>query len=157
MPSLFGVEVSDHTYELNKHMLEQAKEPKTQARKDLDAEMRNRFAATFEATWRLLDGPELEKEFYFNPDRQWRADYMFKVSDRLGVERKYIVELDGGIWTGGRHVRGKGYIEDCMKKNKAALSGYYVICIPTGCATENYLSAIIAGLSHGEQVTNRDR
>lgn len=135
MPSLFGVEVSDHTYELNKHMLEQAKEPKTQARKDLDAEMRNRFAATFEATWRLLDGPELEKEFYFNPDRQWRADY------RIG---HWLIELDGGVWTNGRHSRGgKGYIEDCIKLNNAALLGYRIIRIPTGFATAHYLQQII--------------
>lgn len=138
MPSLFGVEVSDHTYELNKHMLEQAKEPKTQARKDLDAEMRNRFAATFEATWRLLDGPELEKEFQFCPDRQWRADYMFKVG-----KQNYLVELDGGVYSRGRHTRGPGYVEDCFKLNTATLLGYRVIRIATGMGNADYLRKII--------------
>lgn len=139
MPILFGVEVSPDVFEANKHMLEQAKEPKTQARKELDAEMKKQFAATFEATWRLLNGPELEKEFQFCSDRQWRADYAIE-----SATGKWLIELDGGVWTGGRHSRGgKGYIEDCMKLNNAALLGYRIIRIPTGFATAHYLQQII--------------
>lgn len=139
MPSLFGVEVSPDVYEANKHLATQPKEPKTQARKDIDAEMKKQFAATFETTWRLLDGPELEKEFQFCPDRQWRADY------RIG---HWLIELDGGVWTNGRHSRGgKGYIEDCIKLNNAALLGYRIIRIPTGFATAHYLQQIIAYLT----------
>jgi len=138
MPNLFGVEVSDHTYELNKHMLEQPKEPKTDARKDLDAELRQQFAQNFEAQWRLLEGPELEKEYKFCPGREWRSDY------RIGG---WLIELEGGVHSGGRHTRAKGFIEDCFKYNMAAMLGYRVIRIATGMATAHYLEQIIKEVS----------
>lgn len=141
MPSLFGSECSPDVFELNNHLVAQPKPPKTKARAELDAEAKKHFAATFEATWRLLGGPELEREYPFCPDRKWRADYYCETPTG-----KWILELDGGIWTGGRHVRGKGYIEDCMKKNAAGLLGYHVICIPTGCATPTYLESLIRAI-----------
>lgn len=143
MPRLLDRDVSDHTFELNKHLITQPKAPKTKARQEIDAEAKKQFAATFEATWRLLGGPELEREYQFCPDRKWRADYVFRLKDRLGIEQKYIVELDGGVWTGGRHVRGGGYIADCMKINSAVLLGYRVIRIATGMATPAYLESLI--------------
>lgn len=36
------------------------------------------------------------------------------------------VELEGGVWTGGRHTRGSGFIADCEKYNRAAAMGYFV-------------------------------
>lgn len=134
MPNLFGVEVSPDVYEANRHLAEQHKEPKTQARKDLDTELRQQFAYTFEATWRLLGGPDLEREFQFCTERQWRADY------RVG---NVLIELEGGVYSGGRHTRGKGFIEDCFKYNMATLMGYRLIRIGTGMATANYLQQII--------------
>jgi hypothetical protein len=120
----------------------QPNEPKTPARRDLDAELKKNFAATFEANWRLCGGPELEKEFQFCPERKWRADYY--IAAPVG---NVLLELDGGVWTGGRHSRGgKGYIEDCMKLNSAAILGFYVIRIPTGFATPHYLRQIIEWL-----------
>lgn len=134
MPNLFGVEVSPDVYEANKHLTDHPKDPKTQARKDLDAELRQQFAHTFEATWRLLGGPDLEREFQFCPERQWRADY------RVG---NVLIELEGGAYSSGRHTRGKGFIEDCFKYNMATLMGYRLIRIGTGMATANYLQQII--------------
>lgn len=149
MPNLFGVEVSQDVYEANRHLAEK-KEAKTQARQELEAEMRKQFALQFEAMWRLLGGPELEREFRFCPDRKWRSDYYCEVEalDSTGsiVLRKVLIELDGGVWTGGRHVRPKGYIEDCFKMNQAALLGFFVIRIGTGMVTPNYLQQIIDGL-----------
>lgn len=136
MPNLFGVEVSDHTYELNKHMLEQPKEPKTDARKDLDAELRQQFARNFEAQWRLLDGPPLQKEFYFCPDRQWRSDY-------LVIGTKVLIELEGGVFSGGRHIRAKGFVNDAFKYNQACILGYRLIRLATGMVTAHYLQQII--------------
>lgn len=138
MPSLFGNEVSDHTFELNRHLVAQPKPPKTKARAELDAEAKKQFARSFEATWRLLGGPELEREYQFCPDRKWRADYYCKMPTG-----NFLIELDGGVWTGGRHTRGGGYIADCMKINTAVLLGYRVIRIPTGMATPDYLESLI--------------
>jgi hypothetical protein len=137
MPNLFGVEVSAEVYEMNKHQLA-VKEPKTPQRKDLDAELRQQFARSFEAQWRLLDGPPLEKEYKFCPGREWRADY------RIG---QWLIELEGGVYSGGRHTRAKGFIEDIYKYNMAAMLGYRVIRIGTGMATAHYLEQIIKEVS----------
>jgi hypothetical protein len=137
MPNLFGVEVSAEVYELNKNLVA-AKEPKTAARKDLDAELKQQFARSFESQWRLLDGPPLEKEYKFCPGREWRSDY------RIG---KWLIELEGGVHSGGRHTRAKGFIEDCFKYNAAAMLGYRVIRIATGMATAHYLEQIIKEVS----------
>jgi very-short-patch-repair endonuclease len=59
-----------------------------------------------------------EREARFDPFRDWRADFLLKADS-------IIVEVDGGIWTGGRHTRGgKAYESDCEKANRAQLMGY---------------------------------
>lgn len=138
MPNLFGVEVSEDVYQANRHLLQAANEPKTPQRKDLDAELRQQFARSFEAQWCLLDGPPLEKEYKFCPGREWRADY------RIG---QWLIELEGGVYSGGRHTRAKGFIEDIYKYNMAAMLGYRVIRIGTGMATAHYLEQIIKEVS----------
>ena len=136
MPKLFGVEVSQDVYNLSKHLLDEQPGEKTEARKDLDAEVRNNFARTFEAIWQMLDGPPLEKEFKFHDKRKWRNDYLHRPT-------RTIIELDGGVYNGGRHVRPKGFIDDCVKLNEATMLGYFLIRIPTGFATEHYIGRII--------------
>ncbi|HHQ4676413.1 TPA: DUF1367 family protein [Aeromonas veronii] len=37
------------------------------------------------------------------------------------------LEIHGGIHSGGRHTRGKGFVEDRVKMNEAALLGWSVI------------------------------
>jgi hypothetical protein len=64
--------------------------------------------------------PEPQPEFQFCPGRGWRADYCWQ-------REKIIVEIDGGVFTGGRHVRGNGFIEDQRKLNAATLLGYRVL------------------------------
>ena len=134
MPSLFGVEVSEDVYQANCHLMQAAKELKTQTRKDLDAELKQQFARQLEAQWRLLNGPPLEKEYRFCPGRDCRADY------RIG---QWLIELEGGVYSGSRHTRAKGFIEDCFKYNMAAMLGYRIIRIATGMATAHYLEQII--------------
>lgn len=64
------------------------------------------------------------QEFYFHPERQWRADFHI-------LETKILVEIEGGIWTGGRHTRGKGFIHDMEKYNAATVLGYQVLRFST--------------------------
>jgi very-short-patch-repair endonuclease len=52
--------------------------------------------------------------------RRWRFDFCWP-------ERRLAVEVDGGIYSGGRHVRGKGYEADCEKLNSAALQGWMAL------------------------------
>ncbi|MCX0336783.1 endonuclease domain-containing protein [Acinetobacter radioresistens] len=67
---------------------------------------------------------EFEQEFEFHPKRKWRADFHL-------VGKKILVEVEGAIWSGGRHTRGKGYIGDMEKYNAATMMGYQVIRFST--------------------------
>ena len=62
---------------------------------------------------------EFKQEFQFNKDRKWRADFYL-------VGTNILIEVEGGIWSGGRHTRGKGYIADMEKYNSATALGYSV-------------------------------
>lgn len=67
---------------------------------------------------------DFEQEFKFHPERKWKADFHL-------VGKKILVEVEGGIWSGGRHTRGKGYIGDIEKYNAATMMGYQVIRFST--------------------------
>ena len=67
---------------------------------------------------------EFEQEFEFHPKRKWRADFHL-------VGKKILVEVEGAIWSGGRHTRGKGYIGDMEKYNAATMMGFQVIRFST--------------------------
>jgi very-short-patch-repair endonuclease len=100
-----------------------------------DADRRN-LTAAFEQVWRALEGPELVTEYRFHPTRQWRADYAH-------IETLTIIEIDGGVWSGGRHNRGQGYIDDCRKLNAAAALGWTVFRIATGMVSVDDVQPII--------------
>lgn len=65
-----------------------------------------------------------EQEYKFHPERNWRADFWITGS-------KILVEVEGGIWSGGRHTRGKGFIADMEKYNAAAILGFKVLRFDT--------------------------
>ena len=65
-----------------------------------------------------------EQEFKFHPKRKWRADFHL-------VGKMILVEVEGGIWSGGRHTRGKGYLGDIEKYNAATVMGYRVLRFST--------------------------
>lgn len=67
---------------------------------------------------------DFEQEFKFHQSRKWRADFHLK-------GRMILIEVEGGIWSGGRHTRGKGYIGDMKKYNAATMLGYQVIRFST--------------------------
>lgn len=69
--------------------------------------------------------PEPQREFLFHKRRKWRFDLAWP--DLL-----IAVEVEGGIWTGGRHVRGEGYEADCEKYNEAQLAGWMVLRFTPG-------------------------
>lgn len=58
-------------------------------------------------------------EFKFHPTRKWRFDLAWP-------ENKIAMEVEGGVWTGGRHTRGTGFLKDCEKYNAAASLGWRV-------------------------------
>lgn len=58
-------------------------------------------------------------EHRFDSVRRWRFDYAWP-------EKRVALEVEGGVWTGGRHTRGKGFLADVEKYNAAALAGWRV-------------------------------
>ena len=64
--------------------------------------------------------PTPEREYRFAPPRRYRADFAYP-DDML------LIEVEGGVWTNGAHVRGKHYTSDCSKYNLAASIGFRVL------------------------------
>lgn len=62
---------------------------------------------------------ECVKEFRFHPKRLWRFDYAIPL-------HKIALEVEGGVWTGGRHTSPKGFLGDMEKYNTATLMGWRV-------------------------------
>ena len=67
-------------------------------------------------------GETVVKEHQFHDTRKWRFDYAFP-------NLKVAIEVDGAVWTLGRHNRPAGYLADMEKLNTAASMGWLVLRI----------------------------
>ena len=68
--------------------------------------------------------PKPVTELRFAPPRRWRFDYAWP-------DKKIALEVEGGVWSGGRHTRGAGFLKDIEKYNEAACLGWRVVrCTP---------------------------
>lgn len=64
-------------------------------------------------------------EYRFHPNRKWEFDYAWP-------EYKVFLEVEGGVWTKGRHTSGSGFMGDMEKYNAAACLGWRLIrVVPT--------------------------
>lgn len=68
------------------------------------------------------------REFKFYTERDWRADFLISPE---GETFAILVEIEGSVWTQGRHTRGSGYIKDLSKYNMASILGYKVLRFST--------------------------
>ena len=68
--------------------------------------------------------PSPQREYRFHDSRRWRFDFAW-------VDLMLAVEIEGGTWSRGRHVRGQGFADDCEKYNNAALLGWRVLRFTT--------------------------
>lgn len=76
------------------------------------------------------------QEHRFHATRRWRFDLAWP-------GRMIAVEVDGGVWSGGRHTRGAGFSEDCRKLNAATLLGWRVLRF-TGADLDDHHGAIVS-------------
>ncbi len=98
-----------------------------------------------------LGAPDPHTEHPFAlPDRKWRFDYCWP--DLPGIYPGVAWEIDGGAFTQGRHTRGKGFSEDIVKLNEAALRGWLVIRSTTAqVASGQALAWLVRALGLEEQ------
>lgn len=64
--------------------------------------------------------PSPVAEHLFVADRRWRFDYAWP-------DAKIALEVEGGVWSGGRHTSAKGFVGDMAKYNRAAVLGWRVL------------------------------
>jgi very-short-patch-repair endonuclease len=79
------------------------------------------------------DVPRPVREYPFDPEaagRKWRFDFAWP-------EERLAVEVEGGIWTQGRHTRGSTFENELRKYNRAALAGWCVLRLSTEMIVEN--------------------
>lgn len=89
-------------------------------------------------------GIEVVREYLFHDERKWRFDYAIP-------DGKIAVEVEGGVWTGGRHTRSKGFLGDIEKYNAAALLGWRVFrVVPDSLNTGATIELIRRAMKQGQ-------
>lgn len=58
--------------------------------------------------------------YRFHPTRKYEFDFAWP-------DIKLAIEIEGGVFTQGRHTRGVGYSNDCSKYNLATILGWRVL------------------------------
>ena len=105
---------------------------KEQLAKATRATQKEKLREAFRLQLKAYKVPSPVKEYKFHPDRKWRFDDCWPV-------QQVAIEYHGGIYTNGRHVRGKGFEADREKMNEAQLRGWTVIEV-----TSHHISTLAA-------------
>ena len=81
-------------------------------------------------------------EHRFAPPRRWRMDYAW-------LDARLALEVEGGVWTHGRHTRGAGFLADVEKYNAATLLGWRLLrTTPDTLLTMETVAMIRAALAY---------
>tara|TARA_B100001057_G_scaffold480786_1_gene554022 strand:- start:297 stop:644 length:348 start_codon:yes stop_codon:yes gene_type:complete len=80
-----------------------------------------------------------QREYKFHMARKWRFDF---VIGHQPLSAKIAIEIEGGIFSQGRHTRGTGFSKDCEKYNMAVLQGWSILRYPTQMVSMNVLDDI---------------
>lgn len=80
--------------------------------------------------------PVPEREYRFHPARRWKFDFAWP-------DLRVALEVEGGVWVGGRHTSGSGFMKDMEKYNAAALLGWRVLrCTPSSLNSAGTLNML---------------
>jgi hypothetical protein len=97
-----------------------------------------------DAVFALAGLPAPEREHLFARPRLWRFDFAWPAL-------LLAVEVEGGVWTRGRHTRGQGFIDDMEKYNRAAVLGWSVLRVtPQQAAGGQLVLVLLDWLSQRE-------
>jgi len=75
---------------------------------------------TFETQLKQLNIKGFVREYKFTKHRRWKFDF---ACPALMI----AIEIEGGVWSKGRHTRPTGFIQDMEKYNYAAWMGWKVL------------------------------
>lgn len=99
------------------------------------------IATIFAQTCEQFGLPKPVAEFKWHPTRKFRADYAWP-------EHRVLLELQGGVYTFGKHGRGSGIVKDMEKVSEASALGWLTIQILPkdlmSVKTTNYVKQAIA-------------
>ena len=87
--------------------------------------------------WERRCSIPLVREYRGIPDRNFRFDFCH-------VPSRVAIEIQGGVWTGGRHSGGVGQIKDFEKLNLAILEGWSVFQLSSEMITDFWIDLIAA-------------
>ena len=73
--------------------------------------------------WEAMGIPIPEREYKFHPKRKWRIDFAWP-------DIQLALEIEGGVFTKGRHTRPSGFIKDIEKYNNLTLAGWFLLRFP---------------------------
>jgi len=80
--------------------------------------------------------PTPVEEHRFHPKRKWRFDFSWP-------DNRVALEVQGGIWGGGRHSRGAAMLKEWEKLNTAATLGWRILyCQPCDLCMSDTLETI---------------
>lgn len=81
---------------------------------------------------RVRNYPDPVGEHRFHPVRKWMFDLAWP-------DHKLAVEVEGGVWTGGRHSGGVGMVKDMEKYNHATAAGWKLYRVTPGQLADGVL------------------
>lgn len=82
--------------------------------------MMARASLPFDRQCALSGLPVPVAEHRFHATRRWRIDWAWP-------PQRIALEVEGGVWTSGRHTRGKGAVGDMEKYNTLAVMGWRLL------------------------------
>lgn len=98
--------------------------------------MISNLEAEFDSLWEsLYPNIDLETEVALIPNRRFRFDYAHPQS-------RVAIEINGGIWSIGKHSTGKGLMRDYEKLNLAQALGWVVFQLSGDMINAEWLRAI---------------
>ena len=101
-----------------------------------------RMSLPLDRQCQLLGLPVPVGEFIFHPVRKWRLDHAWP-------DRKLAVEVQGGIFSHGRHVRGAAMLKEFEKLNTAAAMGWRFLYFTPGQIADGSAMPVIESALKG--------
>jgi len=98
----------------------------------LTSELNERFAIILKGTTL----PKPAREYRFDLKHRWAWDFAWP-------ECMVALDIQGGTWNAGGHVRGKGYENDCRKYSTASILGWTIILATTDMVESGEVLALL--------------